>query len=207
MAIIALVGNKGGAGKTTLAVNLASALAKTGSTLICDSDPQGSSLQWRLICENDLAPEVIDAAWDLRQQLELLGQKHDHIVIDCPPSVNAMQTHEALCSADVALIPVQPSPLDLWATVHIDHAVEEARKVNPKLRALVVVNQLEPRTKLSQLVRQGINELGMPAAKTAIHRRAIYRSCVLEGKSVFEMGKRAEAAAEELEQLIKEVLA
>jgi len=95
MATIALVGNKGGAGKTTLAVNLASALAKTGSTLICDSDPQGSSLQWRLICENEQAPQVIDTAWDLRQQLEQVGQRHEHVLIDCPPSVNAMQTHEA----------------------------------------------------------------------------------------------------------------
>jgi chromosome partitioning protein len=207
MATIALVGNKGGAGKTTLAVNLASALAKTGSTLICDSDPQGSSLQWRLICENEQAPQVIDTAWDLRQQLEQVGQRHEHVLIDCPPSVNAMQTHEALCAADVALIPVQPSPLDLWATVHMDHSIEQARKVNPKLRALIVVNQLEPRTKLSKLVRQGIDELGMPAAQTAIHRRAIYRSCVLEGKSVFEMGKRAQAAADELQQLIQEVLA
>lgn len=206
MATIALVGNKGGAGKTTLAVNLACALARHGKTLICDSDPQGSALQWHLIAESDSSPAVIDTASDLHRQLDEHAPHYDHVVIDCPPSVNATQTHEALSIAELVLIPVQPSPLDLWATVHIDHAVAKARDVNPRLRALVVVNQLEPRTKLSQLVREGIKELGMPAARTAVHRRAIYRSSVLEGKSVFDMGSRAEAAVQELQQLLREVM-
>ncbi len=206
MATIALVGNKGGAGKTTLTVNFASALARQGKTIICDADPQGSALQWRMICESETAPLVVDAAWDLAQQVAAIGVDCRHIVIDCPPSVNALQTHEALCLADLALIPVQPSPLDLWATVHIDHAIEAARKINPRLRALIVLNQLEPRTKLSKLVRQGLEELGMPAAHTAIHRRSIYRSSVLEGKSVFDMGRRGQAASDELQQLMQEVM-
>jgi chromosome partitioning protein len=206
MAIIALVGNKGGAGKTTLTVNLACALNRIAPTAILDADPQGSSLQWRAIAESDDTPPVFASDRQLDAVLNTRRKQFEHLIIDCPPSVNAMQTNFALQVAELALIPVQPSPLDLWATAHIDHAVEQAKHSNPELKTLLVINQLEPRTTLSRLVRQAIGELGLPAAETAIRRRAIYRAAVLEGKSVFDMGSRGAAAAEELNQLINEVI-
>jgi chromosome partitioning protein len=101
---------------------------------------------------------------------------------------------------------VQPSPLDLWATVHIEQPIERARETNPGLRALLVINQLEPRTRLSQIVRQGLDELGLPAADTAIRRRVAYRASALEGKSVHELGSRGRDASEEIHQLIHEVI-
>jgi chromosome partitioning protein len=106
----------------------------------------------------------------------------------------------------LALVPVQPSPLDIWATVHIEDKVAEARQVNPGLRALLVINQLEPRTALSRMVRRALAELGLPAAQTAIRRRVAYRSSVLDGHSVLELGSRGSAAAEKIRQLIQEVL-
>jgi chromosome partitioning protein len=206
MTIIALVGNKGGAGKTTLTVNLACALNRVAPTAILDADPQGSSLQWRAIAESDETPAVFASDRQLDAVLKTRRKQYDHLIIDCPPSVNAMQTNLALQVSELALIPVQPSPLDLWATAHIDHAIEQAKHGNPELRTLLVINQLEPRTTLSRLVRQAIGELGLPAAETAIRRRAIYRAAVLEGKSVIDMGSRGAAAAEELNQLINEVI-
>jgi chromosome partitioning protein len=206
VAIIALVGNKGGAGKTTLAINIATVLAHSAKTALFDADPQGSSLQWRAIAEDADAVPVINAIGDVRETISRRGEEFDHIFIDCPPSVDAVQTLEALRLSDLALIPVQPSPLDLWATVHIDHAIEQTRQINPGLAALLVINQLEPRTRLSRLVRLGVAELGLPAAETAIRRRAIYRASMLEGKSVLEMGRGGQAAVEELKQLISEVI-
>ena len=206
MAVIALVGNKGGAGKTTLAVNLATTLARNGSILIFDADPQGSALQWQSIAESDAGPAVIDAATGLEEAFERDADSYDHIVIDCPPSVHAPQTHAALGLSDIALIPVQPSPLDLWATVHIEQAIERARRGNPGLRALLVINQLEPRTRLSRLIRQALAELELSAAATAIRRRAVYRASVLEGKSVLDMGRSGEAAVAEIQSLISEVV-
>lgn len=127
MPIIALVGNKGGAGKTTLAVNLANVLARDDSTAMLDADQQGSSLQWRLMADFEAAPEVLDGTDALEIQARNLQKKVDYVVIDCPPSVHAEQTHAALRIADIALIPVQPSPVDLWATVHIEAAIRQAR--------------------------------------------------------------------------------
>lgn len=206
MPVIALVGNKGGAGKTTLAVNLAAALGRSATTAVIDADPQGSALQWRIIADNDRAPPVLEGAEGLEDQAADLANRYRYVVIDCPPSVHAPQTHSALRAAGLALIPVQPSPMDLWATVHIERAIEQAREVNSRLAALLIINQLEIRTTLSRLIRDALAELDLPVAATAVRRRAVYRASALEGRSVFDMGQRGAAAAEELDQLVNEVL-
>jgi chromosome partitioning protein len=206
MPVIALVGNKGGAGKTTLCVNLAAELAVSHDTLILDADPQRSSLQWRDIAGESQTLPVVDAVESLPDAIHRHRPSARYLVMDCPPSVQAVQTRQALESCDVALIPVQPSPLDLWATVHIEQEVERARRVNPGLRAFIVVNQLEPRTRLSRLVRTALAELNVPAAATAIRRRVAYRNAFLEGRSVVDLGSRGAEAREEIQQLISEVL-
>ena len=96
--------------------------------------------------------------------------------------------------------------MDLWATVHIVEAVEKAMEVNPHLKPLLVINQLEPRTMLSKLVREAVSEIGVPVADAMIRRRAIFRSSILEGKSVYDSGKRGADAAEEIESLIQEIM-
>ena len=113
VSIIALVGNKGGAGKTTLAVNLAAGLARQQSVAVIDADPQGSALQWRAIAGDASAPPVAAAEADLQRQAFKLLQDYRWVVIDCPPSVHAPQTGAVLGFGDLALIPVQPSPMDL----------------------------------------------------------------------------------------------
>jgi chromosome partitioning protein len=205
MTTVALVGNKGGAGKTTLCVNLASALHRQGSTVVLDADPQRSTLQWRTMGEAN-ALEVVDAVDDLPSAYAGKRDAHDHVVIDCPPSVEAQQTLAALRLTDVALIPVQPSPLDIWATVHIEREVDEARPANPNLRALLVINQLEPRTRLSKMMRQALAELTVPVADVAVHRRMAFRMSALEGRSVFDFGSRGADAAEEIRLLTEEVM-
>jgi len=205
MPVIVVVGNKGGAGKTTLSVNLAAGLTKKTSIAMVDADPQGSALQWRAIADSDALP-VYAASTDLACQANELQADYEYVVIDCPPSVHAPQTNAVLRIGDLALIPVQPSPVDLWATVHIERAIDQARQSNPSLRAMLVINQLEARTTLSRLVREALTEIALPVAKTAVRRRAIYRNCALEGKSVFDMGRRGANAAEELDQLIQEIM-
>jgi len=128
------------------------------------------------------------------------------VIVDCPPSVQAAQTRAILQLCDLALIPVQPSPFDLWATIHIENAVIDARNSNSALRALLVINQLEPRTTLSQLIGEALAEIQVPVARTSIQRRAVYRASALEGRSVYAMGKRGAKAVAELDQLIQEII-
>jgi chromosome partitioning protein len=206
MPIIAIVGNKGGAGKTTLCVNLAAGISRDHSIVVIDADPQGSSLQWRAIAGDNVSFPVYAPTFSLREQARQYTVKNEYILIDCPPSVHAPQTLAVLEFADLALIPVQPSPVDLWATVHIEKAINEAREANPGLKAMLVINQLEARTTLSKLVREVLSEISLPIADTAIRRRAVYRNSALEGKSVFDIGKRGAEAAAELDSLIREVI-
>jgi len=206
MPIIALVGNKGGAGKTTLSINLAAGLAKQASVIVVDADPQGSAIQWNVFTGASMSMPVLEASDELSIQLDELSQKYDYVVVDCPPSVHASQTTRVLEICDLALIPVQPSPVDLWATVHTEKAVQHARLSNSNLRAVLVINQLETRTTLSRLVRDALSEIALPVAETALHRRAIFRNSALEGRNVFEMGRRGIDAAREIDELIHEVI-
>jgi chromosome partitioning protein len=207
MSIVAVVGNKGGTGKTTLSLNLAAGLARRDSVVIVDADPQQSAYQWRLI-GNDTAslPAVVAAAFGLEKTVRALREAHTHVVIDCPPSIKAPQTEHALRIADHALIPVQPSPIDLWATTHITRVIEKLRPENPTLRALIVMSQIEPRTTLSRLMPDAVAELELPVAQTAVQRRSVHRRCVLEGRTVYQSGRRGEAAVAEIEALIAEIL-
>lgn len=206
MAIIALAGNKGGSGKTTLAINLAGALSRRGRVVLLDADPQGSCVHWHNATDGDCPFEVAAAASDVTAAVNDYRDDSDYLLIDCPPSVEAPQTLAALATADKVLIPVMPSPLDIWAGLHVEPAVQQAREGNPALQALLVINQLEPRTKLSQLARQALAELGMPTATTALSRRMAYRRAVLEGRSVLDMGTRGADAAREIQQLIDELM-
>jgi chromosome partitioning protein len=97
--------------------------------------------------------------------------------------------------------------MDLWATTQISKKLERVRAENPKLRALIVMSQLEPRTTLSRLMPDAANELDLPVAHTALRRRSIHRHCVLEGRTVFQAGRRGEAAAAEIDALINEIFA
>jgi len=208
MSIIAVVGNKGGTGKTTLALNLAAGLAVRGdSVVIVDADPQQSAYQWRLTGDADNGlPDVVAAAIGLPKTVRALSEANTHVVIDCPPSIKAPQAEQALRLADHALVPVQPSPMDLWATSHIARIIEQLRPDNPRLKALIVMSQLEPRTTLSRLMPDAVAELDLPVAAAGIRRRSIHRHCALEGKSVFQAGKRGSDAADEIHQLLTELL-
>jgi chromosome partitioning protein len=206
MPVIAFVGNKGGAGKTTLSVNLAAGLARYAETAILDADPQGSSVHWYANSDAARVTPVFPAQSGLLDQIDQLKGQYAYVIADCPPSVHAPQTDAILKMADVAIVPVQPSPVDLWATVHIEQAISEAKAINTVLRAYLVVNQMESRSTLSQLIREALAEIAVPVASTAIRKRAVYKASALEGRTVFDMGKRGAEAAAELDKLIKEVI-
>ncbi len=206
MPVIALVGNKGGAGKTTLCINLASALAERGTTTVLDADPQQSSHNWFSIADGNSPFAVIPAFEDAARTMAEHTDSVRYLVVDCPPSVHSQQTSDALSVANLALIPVQPSPLDLWASVQIETEVERARTLNAGLDALLVINQLEPRTRLSKVMRDALAELSVPAAQSAIRRRMIYRKSIIQGRSVLDVGSQGAAAADEIRQLVDEMV-
>jgi chromosome partitioning protein len=206
MTIIALAGNKGGSGKTTLAINLAGVLVRRGRVTLLDADPQGSCVHWHTATDGNAPVSVLAAADDVTAAVEASRDDSDYLLIDCPPAVDAPQTLAALALADKVLIPVLPSPLDIWAGLQVGPVLQQVQQGNPLLQALMVINQLEPRTKLSQLARQALDELGLPTATTALRRRMAYRRAMLEGRSVSDLGVRGAEAVREIEQLTEELV-
>ncbi len=206
--VTAVINQKGGAGKTTLAMNLAAGLARRAPTVVIDLDPQGSSLQW---ASQGSAPfpatvKQINGRWDART-LHQNYRAYRHMVLDCPPSLDSHASLQALRACDLALIPVLPSPVDLWASLRLPREIEEARKDNANLRAYMVLNQLEPKSAISAAMHDALAEFGVPVLNAAMRRRAAYRSAALEGVSVYQMGSRGAPAAAEIEAIINEVIA
>ena len=128
--IVALLNQKGGVGKTTLATHIAGELAMRGQhVVLLDADPQGSSLDWTQRRSQQGLPRLFSAVGLARETLHQapeLARRADHVVIDGPPRIAAL-ARSALLAAERVLIPVQPSPYDLWASAEMVALIREAQ--------------------------------------------------------------------------------
>lgn len=205
--VYAVANHKGGVGKTTIAMNLAAGLARRGRCVVLDADPQSSATLWAQAAMPARFPvAVVPAEGGVDAALAELRGRHDYIVIDCPPATDAKQTQAALANAEVLLIPVLPSPMDLWATARIETMVNGACGDNPRLKARIVINQLETRNALTHALGGALSEVAVPALQNGLYRRAAYRTAALEGASVYDIGGRGRQAVAEVDALIEEVL-
>jgi chromosome partitioning protein len=204
--VTAVINQKGGAGKTTLAVNLAAGLARRRPTVLIDLDPQGSATQWARQGEDRLPmpvrPWVDGADWSRLRQAHA---DRTELVLDCPPAVDSALGAAALRHCDVALVPVLPSPVDLWASLRLPEEIERVRRSHPALQAWLVLNQLEPRSALSAAMDAAMAGFGLPVLQARLQRRAAFRTAALDGVSVHQLGARGAAAAAEIDALIEEV--
>lgn len=206
--VTAVINQKGGAGKTTLAMNLAAGLARRGNTVVIDLDPQGSSVQW---ASQGSAPfpvpvKQLQGQWDARS-LRQTFRAFAYVVLDCPPSLQSHASVQALRACDLALIPVLPSPVDLWASLRLPLEIEEARRLRPQLQAYLVLNQMEPQSALSGAMTEALADFGLPVLQATVRRRAAFRTAALDGVSVYQMGGRGAPAAADIEAIIHEILA
>ena len=208
--IIAVANQKGGVGKTTLTMTLAGTLGEWGQrVLVIDADAQGTATRWAA----DSAPDLLtmrvvsmgDAGERLHEQIRPHIPGHDWIVIDCPPSVESRAAQSALLIADLVVIPVIPSPADLWATQYMRRLVQEASKVNPDLQAVLVANML-PHTTLGREALAAMADLDLPVATSTIGLRTAYREAAIEGVPVQRLGSRARDAITEIEALTNEIV-
>ena len=203
--IISIVNLKGGAGKTTLATNLVFALSRKAKTLLIDTDMQRSASIWYNVREsvNDNF-SVISIAEDASLKFK---KQYEHIIIDGAPQSDRIS---AICiyAADLVIIPVMPSPYDLWATASILERVKTTQEIQPDKKAYFVLNRVNDQAAISRETAEALESLGCPIFKTRLHSRVVYADSAASGQSVLESGN-AKAKAEfealytEVEQLIK----
>lgn len=203
--LIALANLKGGCGKSTLALNLASGLSRRNKTILLDADPQGAMQHWADWAPDALGVDVRPLKGDPGEALAAAATDYAYVVVDCPPSIDMRVTGKILDHATHALIPVLPSPLDLWASARAVDAIEKARRVNPSLKAWFLLNQVEQKSALSRATAQALERLPLPLLEPGVRRRAAYRTAILEGKSVYQLGARGEDAVREMETILDEV--
>lgn len=206
MAVIAILNPKGGCGKTTLSTNLARGLFETGKrVLIVDSDPQGSARDWHAADEDNPLPLVaLDRANNIKT-LTSMVHSYDFIVIDGAAKLEDMIA-AAIKISDFIVIPVQPSPYDIWAASDLVELIKARREVTDgKPEAAFIVTRKIEGTKLGEDVRAALDEYGLPVLQSAITQRQIYPQTASDGRTVFD-GDNIKAR-QEVEALISELLA
>jgi chromosome partitioning protein len=204
--IVTVAQQKGGAGKTTLSAHLAVALSDGGKrpVALLDVDPQGSLGEWYEAREATLgeAATGLDfrtaSGWGARREAQRLARDNDYVVVDTPPHAD-LDARPAIECADLVIVPVQPTPPDLWATKTTLDMLADGGPAG-----VVVFNRVPPRGKLAAEMAEAIREFAGDIATTSLGNRVAYAGCFRRGLTAIEAGGNAKAA-EEIRSLAAEI--
>lgn len=212
MQVIAVLNQKGGAGKTTIATHLARVLQLGGAdVLLVDSDPQGSARDWAAVREDQPVPVIGIDRPTIERDLKSIARK-DFVVIDGAPQAANLAV-SAIKASNFILIPVQPSPYDIWATADLVELVKQRIEVTDgRLQAAFVVSRAIKGTKIGAEITEALSGYGLPVLNSRITQRVSYPSTAATGTTVCDAEPEGEAAREmaalanEIKQLLNNQL-
>lgn len=198
--IISLLNQKGGCGKTTLATHLAGDLASpNANVLLIDADPQGSALDWsqkRALLGLTRRFGVVGLPREtLHQEVPQIARHAHHVIIDGPPRVTAL-ARSAILASDLVVVPVQPSPYDVWACHDIVSLITEARIFKPTLRAVFAINRRIVGTVIGREVRTALTEYPIRSLHSVVSQRVLFAECATTGQLANEVNSKSLAARE-----------
>ena len=170
--VISVLNQKGGVGKTTLAVHVATAFSQQGAkVLLLDADPQGSALDWAAVRPDATTFPVVGLPRPtLHRDIQSLLPDYDLIVIDGPPRVNEL-ARSAIMASDLVLIPVQPSPYDIWAAKEIVDIIKDASVFKENLKSAFVINRKIVNTAIGRDVSEALSGYELPVLESQICQR------------------------------------
>jgi chromosome partitioning protein len=206
MKVLSLLNQKGGVGKTTLATNLAVGLSQMKKkVLFIDADPQGSALDWAAARQGPSLFPVVGIPKDtIHREVARLGEGYDWVIIDGPPRVYPV-AKSAIAASDIVIIPVQPSPYDVWAAKEIVDLISEVRVLKEDLKAAFAVNRRIVGTAIGRDVTKALSDFPIPVLKKSLGQRVGYAESAGSGLTVLETEPKGSAAAE-IRALIKEIM-
>ena len=196
MRVVAVLNQKGVAGKTTIATHLARAYQVGGqSVLLIDSDPQGSARDWAAMQEDQPVSTVgIDRA-TLERDIKSIAPV-DWAIVDGAPQAHDLAV-SAVKAADFVLIPVQPSPYDIWATQALVDLVRQRIEITDgRLRAGFVISRAIKGTRLGHEVAAALEEYGLPVLESRITQRVLFPASAARGTTVLDEEPKGDAAGE-----------
>ena len=205
MPVISLLNQKGGVGKTTLAISIAMCLAEQGrNVLLIDADQQGSALDWKAARGDLQTFPVVGLPRDtIHREIGTLANGYDWVIIDGPPRISTV-AKSAIAASNIVLIPVQPSPYDVWAARDIVDLIAEVRVVKD-LIALFAVNRRIVGTAIGRDVEKALADYPIGVLKTAICQRVSFAESAAAGKTVLETEPAGQAAGE-VRGLVAEIM-
>lgn len=204
--IVGVLNQKGGVGKTTLSVNLAAALTRGGArVLLVDADPQGSALDWAAARQSEPLFSVVGLPRaTVHKEIGTIGKGYDHIIIDGPPRVTDL-ARSAIMASDLVLIPVQPSPYDVWAADEVVKLIDEARVYKEKLKNCFVVNRKIANTAIGRDVREALSLYPVHVLNASVTQRVVFAEAAARGQAVYEIDPKG-SAAEEVQAVLAELV-
>ncbi|MBL4744484.1 MAG: AAA family ATPase [Cycloclasticus sp.] len=203
--IISFINQKGGVGKTTIAINVASALAQQGfKTLLIDADKQGSSSTWASLREETPFQVVSLARENMAKDALSLATEYDFTLIDAPPHAEAI-SRSCIIASDLVVMPIEPSGLSTWASDVTVQQVEQAREYKETLKCGFVVSRKIGKTVIGRQVREMVENTGMRVFDADIENRVAFAESMTMGQTIFEWGADKKAMAE-IETLTKELV-
>jgi chromosome partitioning protein len=207
MKVIAVLNEKGGCGKTTIATNLARGLQLEGlDVLVVDSDVQGSARDWGAAQDEVDTPAVVGMDRPvLHKNIPKIAEGNDVVVVDGAARAEKMQT-SAIKAADLVLIPVQPSAYDIWSSETLVELVQARREVAGKPDAAFVVSRQIVGTNLAEEAQNALESFDLPVMEGRTAQRVIYAEAASQGLSVLDVDSSSKAASE-MRQIVEDTLA
>ena len=209
--IIAFINQKGGCGKTTLSINVGTTLAQRHfkKIAIIDGDNQGSATKWagNVSDDKEFPCTVLSLAKSnglAHREIKKMVGMYDYIIVDCPPNTEAQINASILLVADLAVVPFNPSPLDLRAIEELKPLIEAASINNEKLKVVALINRADNRNVSAAVETHFKNNENITLLNTKIKSRAIYCETELTGESVYT--SKISPAKNEMALLVDELM-